>query len=352
MATTIPWSEHEVTEVHRAYSGPEALQTLSIHPVHILVTDIRMPGMSGLELIEQTRRLYPHIDCILLTGYAEFPYAKRAIELQAASYLIKPVRDEELLQTVRSITERQKARLREQSYLERLQNELEQQLPLLKTELLAAQARAERSAREERGRIARDIHDIVGHTLTTTLVQIEAAKRLIARDRPEGLERLEQSQQLVRKSLDDIREAVRRMNRPDGQADLESELRRFAAEAERTADIAVECAIELPEPVTDPLLREVVGRALQEGITNGIRHGRADRFRLRLVCREGALQFALWNNGLPFDGSAMGFGLNAMRESVRQLGGSCRLAADREDGGSELLLSVPLQPNRTTQTGV
>ncbi|WP_405156221.1 response regulator [Paenibacillus sp. FSL K6-0108] len=97
---TIPWGELGVTTVFRAASGKEALQILEENAVDLVVTDIRMPGMSGLELIEEVSSRWAHIRCILLTGHSDFQYAKKAIQLQAADYILKPVNDEEFMASV------------------------------------------------------------------------------------------------------------------------------------------------------------------------------------------------------------------------------------------------------------
>ncbi|WP_413377295.1 response regulator transcription factor [Paenibacillus taichungensis] len=97
---TIPWGELGVTTVLRAGSGKEALQILEENAVDLVVTDIRMPGMSGLELIEEVSNRWAHIRCILLTGHSDFQYAKKAIQLQAADYILKPVNDEEFMASI------------------------------------------------------------------------------------------------------------------------------------------------------------------------------------------------------------------------------------------------------------
>ncbi|UPK46117.1 response regulator [Paenibacillus pabuli] len=97
---TIPWGELGVTTVLRAASGKEALQILEENAVDLVVTDIRMPGMSGLELVEEVSSRWAHIRCILLTGHSDFQYAKKAIQLQAADYILKPVNDEEFMASV------------------------------------------------------------------------------------------------------------------------------------------------------------------------------------------------------------------------------------------------------------
>lgn len=341
MAATIPWERHGVSRVLQAFSGAQALEAIAAHNVDILITDIRMPVMSGLELIERVRGLGREIDCILLTGHADFQYAKRAVELAAVNYLVKPVRDEELLRTVSGITAKRLERRKREAELERLREAEREQIPRLKADLLAAKAQAELSVHEERERIAEDMHDIVGHTLTATLFQIEAARKLLARNDAEGLARLERSQQLVRKSLQDIRETVGALKQTDADDDLESALRRFASEAERSAGITVRCSIRLDEPVADPAVIKIVCHALQEGITNGIRHGQATIFAFGLHEAEGVLSGSLRNAGVPYDGKPFGFGLRAMQERLRRLGGALSLEAVRDPDGTLLTFRVP-----------
>ncbi|MDT0122159.1 response regulator [Paenibacillus sp. RRE4] len=97
---TIPWGELGVTTVLRAASGKEALEIMEENAVDIIVTDIRMPGMTGLDLISEVNRRWPHVRCILLTGHSDFDYAKKAIQLQAADYILKPVNDDEFMNSV------------------------------------------------------------------------------------------------------------------------------------------------------------------------------------------------------------------------------------------------------------
>ncbi|ULL16484.1 response regulator [Paenibacillus sp. H1-7] len=92
--------------VYTAASGQEAVQIIEQFPVDIVVTDIRMPGMTGLELCEYIKQKQMDIECILLSGYAEFEYAQQALKTNAAAYLLKPVKKDELLQTILQTAER------------------------------------------------------------------------------------------------------------------------------------------------------------------------------------------------------------------------------------------------------
>ncbi len=301
------------------------------HPVDIVVTDIRMPAMSGLELIERIRSKHPMVDCILLTGFADFQYARRALELHAVGYLLKPVRDEELIPMVRELVEQRKRKREEQRRMMELQ-----------ADVLEARAEARTILETERKRMAHDLHDIVGHTLTTTLLQMEAAKLLILKNELAGLQRLEHSQRMVRESLESMREAVRMMREPDGAGDLEKELRQLLGDVVQAADLQVDYELDLPEPISDPLIRKALYHALQEGITNGLRHGAATEFRFRLVTAGGELVFLLWNNGIPYNGTAVGFGLQGMEERVRQAGGIMNIAASVEPKGTILTIQISL----------
>lgn len=100
LAHTIPWQEIGIDEVHKAYSGFEALEILQTQPVDIMISDITMPRMNGLELLEITKTRWKKLKTILLSGYAEFAYAKEAITLGTYEYLLKPVSDEVVLEKV------------------------------------------------------------------------------------------------------------------------------------------------------------------------------------------------------------------------------------------------------------
>lgn len=136
LATTMPWDRFGIGTIHKAYNGRSAQEIIRNHPIDILITDIRMPGMSGLELIQYVNEQRMGISCILLTGYAEFEYAKRAIELNAIEYFIKPVRDDALLATVERIVNKRNNERQQEQMLEYTTAVVHRNLPLLKENLL------------------------------------------------------------------------------------------------------------------------------------------------------------------------------------------------------------------------
>src|SRR5699024_6896613 len=87
---TVPWKEWNINLVQTAKNGEEALSILKEKQIDILLTDIRMPSLSGLELIKEIKKISSNMKVIILTGHNEFDYAQQAIRLQTDDYLLKP----------------------------------------------------------------------------------------------------------------------------------------------------------------------------------------------------------------------------------------------------------------------
>ncbi|WP_337099175.1 response regulator transcription factor [Paenibacillus sp. YIM B09110] len=135
-ATTIDWKSINIEQVYRAYSSLEALELLSQFSIDIVITDIKMPGMSGLQLLAEIRRLWPKTKCILLSGYSDFDFAKQAILHQTEDYLLKPVKEDELLATVKRVLIKLEQNWEEVLSSQRMSYTLKENMPLLRANLL------------------------------------------------------------------------------------------------------------------------------------------------------------------------------------------------------------------------
>ncbi|MFC5985750.1 response regulator [Marinicrinis lubricantis] len=116
LKTLVPWESYDFTIVDIAKNGKDALEKYEIHKPNLMVVDIRMPGMDGLELIENIRRKDSSLHFLILSGYADFEYAKRAIVCNVDGYIVKPVDEDEL-----------------SSYLEKVSNMLKKESELKHT---------------------------------------------------------------------------------------------------------------------------------------------------------------------------------------------------------------------------
>ena len=101
LINTIDWPVYGVENVLTAADGIDACTQLAGKRVDLLITDISMPRMNGLELTRHVRNTYPHTRCIILTSYSDFSYAKEAISLGVENYLLKPYNAEELDNSIR-----------------------------------------------------------------------------------------------------------------------------------------------------------------------------------------------------------------------------------------------------------
>lgn len=86
--------------IDSAENGAQALERLRSQPYDLLLTDIRMPVMDGIQLLEAVRADHNPIRCIMLTGFAEFEYAQSALRLGVVDYLLKPVQQDQLVEAV------------------------------------------------------------------------------------------------------------------------------------------------------------------------------------------------------------------------------------------------------------
>ena len=126
----IDWEQTGYEIAGIAHDGLSALQMVEEKQPHLLITDIRMPGCSGIDLIRRARELQPALHCIIISGYREFEYAQKAIKYGVEDYLLKPLKKDELY----SILLRIRDKLGEEEKIEfrRQKNAVNRQEQLLK----------------------------------------------------------------------------------------------------------------------------------------------------------------------------------------------------------------------------
>lgn len=101
---SIDWTKYDCVIVGEAGNGKEGLELIRQEHPDVVITDIQMPIMNGLEMIEAAGK-EQHFHSIILTSYSEFAYAKKAVSLHVAEYLLKPIKEAELCQLLQTISE-------------------------------------------------------------------------------------------------------------------------------------------------------------------------------------------------------------------------------------------------------
>jgi signal transduction histidine kinase len=203
----------------------------------------------------------------------------------------------------------------------------------------AAQAE-ELATTQERNRLARDIHDGLGHHLTVVQMQVQAARAVLAADPAKADAVLAKAQQQATEALAEVRRSVAALREPRAVPPLGEALKSLAAEAS-AAGMPTELELigtvrELPSDVEDALFR-----AAQEGLTNVRKHASARQARLVLDYRDGdAVRLEVVDDGPGTGARGEGFGLLGLSERAARVGGSVDL--DSVPGrGTTLRLVVP-----------
>lgn len=184
----------------------------------------------------------------------------------------------------------------------------------------------------ERERIARDLHDLLGHTLSMITLKSELAGKLIDRDPDRAGREIREVERISREALREVRSAIAGY-RSEG---LQAELAR-ARLALESAGVKLEY---FTQPVElEPVRETVLALALREAVTNVIRHAKASTCRISLEMVNGEVRLEIRDDGRGGQ-TPEGIGLSSMRERVEGLGG--RLER-RTDGGTALLIALPKQ---------
>jgi len=201
-------------------------------------------------------------------------------------------------------------------------------------ELKLSQAETRRLARvAERERIARDLHDVLGHTLSMIAVKSELAERLVRRDGDRARQEIRAMGDSARKALADVREAISGYQRQTLGETLEH-MRLSLRAADIDPVIEVDEGIELPAQT-----QGMLALVLREAVTNVIRHSQARRCRIRIKTSNAELSMTIDDDGggrIRMDGN----GIQGMRARIESLGGRLDIGLR---GSASLTARVPLE---------
>ena len=196
----------------------------------------------------------------------------------------------------------------------------------------------------ERNRIAREMHDTLGHRLTIASVQLEAAQRLIPTDPERAISIVETVRKQVKEGLTDLRRTVA-MLRATVEEDmpLDKALTRLVEQVQSATSLVIHLSLdECPQNLSLPQ-RQALYRTAQEALTNIQRHAQASEAWLQLITRDDVIELIISDNGVGFseEQTKSGFGLLGLKERAELQGGE--FSIDRRScGGTQVTLNLPL----------
>jgi signal transduction histidine kinase len=202
---------------------------------------------------------------------------------------------------------------------------------------------------EERNRLAREMHDSLGHRLTVAIVQLEGAQRLIPTDPDRAARMIGAMREEMKEALAELRRTVTALRAPLEDADgtpLNAALARLAQTFQDSTGLAVHLDLPGALPALPEAHRLALYRAAQESLTNAQRHAAAKQVWLMVSAANGRITLTAADDGKGFGEqtatSEGGYGLRGLRERAAQLGGELVLEM-RPGGGAQVRFSLPLR---------
>ncbi|BES65565.1 hypothetical protein SANA_20040 [Gottschalkiaceae bacterium SANA] len=184
----------------------------------------------------------------------------------------------------------------------------------------------------ERNRIAREIHDTLGHTLTGAIIQLEAAKKMVPVDPEQAIVIIERTQETTREGFADVKRAIHAL-RPMmiEESNLQDALTGLVDR------VQTECGVEVNLEIDEALVLEdgckiALYRMAQEGITNSLRHGEASIIRIDIRQKQNSIRLVMEDNGLGCGHIVEGYGLKGIRERVTQFDGQMAIKSTPKNG--------------------
>jgi signal transduction histidine kinase len=183
----------------------------------------------------------------------------------------------------------------------------------------------------ERYRLAREIHDSLGHYLTVVIVQIEAAIAMKESEHARSIDSLRKAQGLAQKGLAEVRRSVTAMRLPGESRSLIDSLNALFEES-RASGVNTDFQLRGTPRKLPPLSELALYRAAQEGLTNVRKHSRAASATIRLEYSEDTVRLVVHDDGVGRDKAEQGFGLIGLRERVQLVGGEVKIATHANQG--------------------
>ena len=320
--TLVAMLEGENYELELAKNGFEAIQAAErLHP-DIILLDVMMPGMDGFEVCRRIRST-PHlaeVPIIILTALDDRGSLLRGIESGADDFLTKPVDRQELKARVRTITRLNRYHI----LMEQREN-----LRDMAERVVIAQE-------EERQRISRELHDDLGQALTTLLLALRNLQNDLSIPTTTLFERLQALHDQSYEIFVKIRRLAQDLHPPVLDAlGLKVAMQTYCEEFTRRTKLPVTIEIEDAIPALPDVYNITLYRALQESLTNVIKHAQASQVWVALNVEDQTISLTIQDNGRGFEKEKLrsnGIGLAGLRERLTIAGGKFSVSSNPTRG--------------------
>lgn len=181
---------------------------------------------------------------------------------------------------------------------------------------------------EERNRIARDLHDTLGHNMTGTIMEIELASHIIDKDTEKAKIMLERAKKSAREGLARIREVVETLKPDKGICKGIDSIKELTDNFSNKTGVKIGLNVKGNIINTNPSVDVTLYRIIQESLTNSVRHGEADSINIYIEYSKSTISFWIRDNGIVSENFEEGFGLKGIRERIKSLGGEVKFIID------------------------
>ncbi len=332
-------------KVRSVINGAMALMGAQAAPPDLIVLDIKMPDMDGYEVCQRLKENQQicEIPVIFISALDEVFDKVKAFTSGGVDYIQKPFQVEEVLARIENQLTIRRLQLQLQAQNQQLQETQTNLLQALEQERSLKQRIEEMAAIEERNRIAREIHDSLGHSLTALNVQLQAAASLLYTDPRQAQSFLTQAQRLGTTAMQEVRESVRTLRTAEyTEQPLAETVAALAEEFRQVTGITPIVHTHLTKPVSLSVSKTLY-RIVQEALTNISKYAQATQVQIHLVTIDDLINLVIADNGRGFNcqQQTTGFGLQGMQERVAALDGKLHLTTSL-GAGCQIQVELPL----------
>jgi signal transduction histidine kinase len=316
-------------------SGEEAVSVFGADEFDVVVSDIQLGGMSGVEVLRAIRQNHPDFPVILLTAHDTLQTAIDAVRFGAQNYILKPLTNiESLLAPVKKAVENSRLVAENTALRDRLQ--------LLASEIMVAEEK-------ERRNLAGDLHDTVGQSLMAVKMKMDAM--LAAEPQDERVDQLREVKVILDEVVQQVRTLIFNLSPPILHAlGLDAALDSLVIRSRVPEGPQITYAKETETVWVEHDMSVILFRSVRELLKNAIKYAKARNIVVTLSVKGNLLQLVVEDDGVGFNVESVlaysserfGYGLFSIRERLKNQGGTM-LISSQEGVGSRITLTVPVK---------